>query len=394
MAEKTVAERSLELHEKFRGKIEIKSRVPVKTKEDLSLAYTPGVAQPCLEIQEDISKSYVYTNRWNTCLVVTDGTAVLGLGDIGPEAGMPVMEGKCVLFKEFGNVDAFPLCIKSKDVDEIVNTIYLISGSCGGVNLEDIAAPRCFEIEKKLKEKCDIPIFHDDQHGTAVITLAGLTNALRLVGKKKEEIKVAVNGAGAAAISITKLLIAAGIKNVTLCDRTGAIYEGREKGMNPIKEEMAKITNRDKIHGSLADIVKGADVFIGVSAPGSLTTDMVKTMAKDAIIFACANPTPEIYPDEAKAGGARVIATGRSDFPNQINNVLAFPGIFRGAFDVRASDINDEMKMAAAEALANLISEDELSEDYIIPAAFDPRVGKAVAEAVAEAARKSGVARI
>ena len=394
MAEKTVAERSLELHEKFRGKVEIKSRVPVKTKEDLSLAYTPGVAQPCLEIQKDISKSYVYTNRWNTCLVVTDGTAVLGLGDIGPEAGMPVMEGKCVLFKEFGNVDAFPLCIKSKDVDEIVNTIYLISGSCGGVNLEDIAAPRCFEIEKKLKEKCDIPIFHDDQHGTAVITLAGLTNALRLVGKKKEEIKVAVNGAGAAAISITKLLIAAGIKNVTLCDRTGAIYEGREKGMNPIKEEMAKITNRDKIHGSLADIVKGADVFIGVSAPGSLTTDMVKTMAKDAIIFACANPTPEIYPDEAKAGGARVIATGRSDFPNQINNVLAFPGIFRGAFDVRASDINDEMKMAAAEALANLISEDELSEDYIIPAAFDPRVGKAVAEAVAEAARKSGVARI
>ena len=394
MAEKTVAERSLELHEKFRGKIEIKSRVPVKTKEDLSLAYTPGVAQPCLEIQKEISKSYVYTNRWNTWLVVTDGTAVLGLGDIGPEAGMPVMEGKCVLFKEFGNVDAFPLCIKSKDVDEIVNTIYLISGSCGGVNLEDIAAPRCFEIEKKLKEKCDIPIFHDDQHGTAVITLAGLTNALRLVGKKKEEIKVAVNGAGAAAISITKLLIAAGIKNVTLCDRTGAIYEGREKGMNPIKEEMAKITNRDKIHGSLADIVKGADVFIGVSAPGSLTTDMVKTMAKDAIIFACTNPTPEIYPDEAKAGGARVIATGRSDFPNQINNVLAFPGIFRGAFDVRASDINDEMKMAAAEALANLISEDELSEDYIIPAAFDPRVGKAVAEAVAEAARKSGVARI
>ncbi len=394
MAEKTVGERSLELHEKYRGKIEIKSRVPVKTKEDLSLAYTPGVAQPCLEIQKDISKSYVYTNRWNTCLVVTDGTAVLGLGDIGPEAGMPVMEGKCVLFKEFGNVDAFPLCIKSKDVDEIVNTIYLISGSCGGVNLEDIAAPRCFEIERKLKEKCDIPIFHDDQHGTAVITLAGLTNALRLVGKKKEDIKVAVNGAGAAAISITKLLIAAGIRNVTLCDRTGAIYEGREKGMNPIKEEIAKITNREKIHGTLADIVKGADVFIGVSAPGSLTTDMVKTMAKDAIIFACANPTPEIYPDEAKAGGARVIATGRSDFPNQINNVLAFPGIFRGAFDVRASDINDEMKMAAAEALANLISDDELSEDYIIPAAFDPRVGKAVAEAVAEAARKSGVARI
>ena len=394
MAEKTVAERSLELHEKCRGKLEVKSRVPVKTKEDLSLAYTPGVAAPCLEIQKDVEKSYVYTNRWNTCLVVTDGTAVLGLGDIGPEAGMPVMEGKCVLFKEFGNVDAFPLCVKSKDVDEIVNTIYLISGSCGGVNLEDISAPRCFEIEKKLKEKCDIPIFHDDQHGTAVITLAGLTNALRLVGKKKEEIKVVVNGAGAAAISITKLLIAAGIKDVTLCDRTGAIYEGREKGMNPIKEEMAKITNREKIHGSLADIVKGADVFIGVSAPGALTTEMVKTMAKDAIIFACANPTPEIYPDDAKAGGARVIATGRSDFPNQINNVLAFPGIFRGAFDVRAKDINDEMKMAAAEALANLISDDELSEDYIIPAAFDPRVGKAVAEAVAEAARKSGVARI
>ena len=394
MAEKTVAERSLELHEKCRGQLEVKSRVPVKTKEDLSLAYTPGVAAPCLEIQKDVEKSYVYTNRWNTCLVVTDGTAVLGLGDIGPEAGMPVMEGKCVLFKEFGNVDAFPLCVKSKDVDEIVNTIYLISGSCGGVNLEDISAPRCFEIEKKLKEKCDIPIFHDDQHGTAVITLAGLTNALRLVGKKKEEIKVAVNGAGAAAISITKLLIAAGIKDVTLCDRTGAIYEGREKGMNPIKEEMAKITNREKIHGSLADIVKGADVFIGVSAPGALTTEMVKTMAKDAIIFACANPTPEIYPDDAKAGGARVIATGRSDFPNQINNVLAFPGIFRGAFDVRAKDINDEMKMAAAEALANLISDDELSEDYIIPAAFDPRVGKAVAEAVAEAARKSGVARI
>ena len=389
----TVGEQSLLLHEKYRGKIEIKSRVQVKTKEDLSLAYTPGVAQPCLEIQKDVEKSYVYTNRWNTCLVVTDGTAVLGLGDIGPEAGMPVMEGKCVLFKEFGNVDAFPLCIKSKDVDEIVNTVYMISGSCGGVNLEDISAPRCFEIEKKLKEKCDIPIFHDDQHGTAVITLAGLTNALRLVGKKKEEVKVAVNGAGAAAISITKLLLTAGIKNVTLCDRTGAIYEGRTEHMNPIKEEMSKITNPDKIQGKLEDIVKGADVFIGVSAPGALTTEMVKTMAKDAIIFACANPTPEIFPDDAKAGGARVIATGRSDFPNQINNVLAFPGIFRGAFDVRARDINDEMKLAAAHALAHLISDDELSEDYIIPAAFDPRVGKAVAEAVAEAARKSGVAR-
>lgn len=395
MAEnKTVGERSLELHERYRGKLEIKSRVPVKTKEDLSLAYTPGVAEPCLEIQKDVSKSYVYTNRWNTCLVVTDGTAVLGLGDIGPEAGMPVMEGKCVLFKEFGNVDAFPLCVKSKDVDEIVNTIYMISGSCGGVNLEDISAPRCFEIEKKLKEKCDIPIFHDDQHGTAVITLAGLTNALRLVGKKKEEIRVAVNGAGAAAISITKLLLTAGIRDITMCDRTGAIYEGRKEGMNPIKEEMAKLTNPSKTQGSLADIVKGADVFIGVSAPGSLTTEMVQTMAKDAIIFACANPTPEIYPDDAKAGGARVVATGRSDFPNQINNVLAFPGIFRGAFDVRASDINDAMKLAAAEALANLISAEELSEDYIIPAAFDPRVGKAVAEAVAEAARKTGVARI
>lgn len=385
---------ALKQHEEWAGKLEIKSRAKLETPEDLSVAYTPGVAEPCLAISKDVDESYKYTRRHNLVAVVTDGTAVLGLGDIGPEAGMPVMEGKCVLFKEFGGVDAFPLCVRSKDVDEIVKTVSLLAGSFGGVNLEDISAPRCFEIERKLKECCDIPIFHDDQHGTAVITLAGLTNALRLVGKKKEDVKVAVNGAGAAAISITKLLIAAGIKNVTLCDRTGAIYEGREKGMNPIKEEMAKITNREKIHGSLADIVKGADVFIGVSAPGSLTTDMVKTMAKDAIIFACANPTPEIYPDDAKAGGARVIATGRSDFPNQINNVLAFPGIFRGAFDVRAKDINDEMKMAAAEALANLISEDELSEDYIIPAAFDPRVGKAVAEAVAEAARKSGVARI
>lgn len=395
MGEKmTIGEQSLKLHEECRGKIEIKSRVPVATKEDLSLAYTPGVAQPCLEIQKDVNKSYVYTNRWNSCLVVTDGTAVLGLGDIGPEAGMPVMEGKCVLFKAFGNVDAYPLCIKSKDVDEIVNTIYLISGSFGGVNLEDISAPRCFEIEKKLKEKCDIPVFHDDQHGTAVITLAGLTNALRLLGKKKEEVRVVVNGAGAAAISITRLLLSAGVANITLCDRTGAIYEGREKGMNPVKEEMAKLTNREKQEGSLADIVKGADVFIGVSAPGALTTEMVKTMAKDSIIFACANPTPEIYPEDAKAGGARVMATGRSDYPNQINNVLAFPGIFRGAFDVRASDINDEMKIAAANALAGLISDEELSEDYIIPAAFDPRVGKTVAAAVAEAARKSGVARL
>ena len=390
----TIGEKSLALHEEWKGKIEMKSRVPVKTKEDLALAYTPGVAQPCLEIQKDVSKSFVYTNRWNSCLVVTDGTAVLGLGDIGPEAGMPVMEGKCVLFKEFGNVDAFPLCIKSKEVDDIVNTIYLISGSFGGVNLEDISAPRCFEIEKKLKEKCNIPIFHDDQHGTAVITLAGLTNALRLVGKKKEEIKLVINGAGAAAISIARLLLLAGVSNIILCDRTGAIYEGREKGMNPVKEEMARITNPSKEKGSLADLLQGADVFIGVSAPGCLTTDMVKTMARDAVIFACANPTPEIYPEDAKAGGARVIATGRSDYPNQINNVLAFPGIFRGAFDVRASDINDQMKLAAAEALAGLISEEELSEDYIIPAAFDPRVGKAVAAAVAKAAVESGAARI
>lgn len=391
---KSIAERSLELHGQWKGKIEVASRVPVKTSEDLSLAYTPGVAQPCLEIQKDINKSYEYTNRWNSCLVVTDGTAVLGLGDIGPEAGMPVMEGKCVLFKAFGNVDAFPLCIKSKEVDDIVNTIYLISGSFGGVNLEDISAPRCFEIEKRLKEKCDIPIFHDDQHGTAVITLAGLTNALRLVGKKKEEIKLVINGAGAAAISITRLLLTAGIRNITLCDRTGAIYEGREKGMNPVKDEIAKVTNPDHLSGSLSDAIKGADAFIGVSAPGILTTDMVKTMAKDAIIFACANPTPEIFPEDAKAGGARVIATGRSDYPNQINNVLAFPGIFRGAFDVRAKDINDDMKLAAAKALAHLISDEELSEDYIIPAAFDPRVGQTVAAAVAKAARDSGVARI
>ena len=388
------AKESLRLHEEWKGKIEVVATVPVKTKEDLSLAYTPGVAQPCLEIQKDVEKSYDLTRRHNMCLVVTDGSAVLGLGDIGPEAGMPVMGGKCVLFKTFGDVDAFPLCIKSHDVDEIVNTIYLISGSFGGVNLEDISAPRCFEIEKKLKEKCDIPIFHDDQHGTAIITLAGLTNALRLVGKKKEDVKIVVNGAGAAAISITKLLLTAGCKNVTLCDRKGAIYEGRQEGMNPVKEEMAKITNLEKKAGSLADMLVGADVFIGVSAPKTVTVDMVKTMNKDAIIFACANPTPEIFPDEAKEGGARVIATGRSDFPNQINNVLAFPGVFRGAFDVRAKDINDEMKLAAAEALANLITDEELTEDYIIPKAFDPRVGKAVAASVAEAARKTGVARL
>lgn len=388
------AKESLRLHEEWKGKIEVVATVPVATKDDLSLAYTPGVAQPCLEIQKDVEKSYELTRRHNLCLVVTDGSAVLGLGDIGPEAGMPVMEGKCVLFKAFGDVDAFPLCIKSHDVDEIVNTIYLISGSFAGVNLEDISAPRCFEIERKLKEKCDIPIFHDDQHGTAIITLAGLTNALRLVGKKKEEVKVVVNGAGAAAISITRLLLTAGVKHITLCDRKGAIYEGRTEGMNPIKEEMAKMTNLEKKSGSLADMLVGADVFIGVSAPGVVTTEMVKTMNKDAILFACANPTPEIFPDDAKAGGARVVATGRSDFPNQINNVLAFPGIFRGAFDVRAKDINDEMKLAASRALAELITEEELSEDYIIPKAFDPRVGKAVAAAVADAARKTGVARL
>ncbi len=388
------AKESLRLHEEWKGKIEVVATVSVATKDDLSLAYTPGVAQPCLEIQKDVEKSYELTRRHNLCLVVTDGSAVLGLGDIGPEAGMPVMEGKCVLFKAFGDVDAFPLCIKSHDVDEIVNTIYLISGSFAGVNLEDISAPRCFEIEKKLKEKCDIPIFHDDQHGTAIITLAGLTNALRLVGKKKEEVKVVVNGAGAAAISITRLLLTAGVKHITLCDRKGAIYEGRTEGMNPVKEEMAKMTNLEKRSGSLADMLAGADVFIGVSAPGVVTTEMVKTMNKDAILFACANPTPEIFPEDAKAGGARVVATGRSDFPNQINNVLAFPGIFRGAFDVRAKDINDEMKLAASRALAELITDEELSEDYIIPKAFDPRVGKAVAAAVADAARKTGVARL
>ena len=388
------AKESLRLHGEWKGKIEVVTRVPVENKDDLSLAYTPGVAQPCLEIQKDINKSYELTRRWNICLVVTDGSAVLGLGNIGPEAGMPVMEGKCVLFKAFADVDAFPLCIKSNDVDEIVNTIYLISGSFGGVNLEDISAPRCFEIEKKLKEKCDIPIFHDDQHGTAIITLAGLTNALKVVGKKKEDVRIVMNGAGAAAISIARLLITAGFKNITLCDRKGAIYEGRPEGMNPVKDEMSKVTNLDKKSGSLADMLVGADVFIGVSAPGAVTTEMVKTMNKDAIVFACANPTPEIFPDDAKAGGAKVVSTGRSDFPNQINNVLAFPGIFRGAFDVRAKEINDEMKLAAAEALANLIPEDELSEDYIIPKAFDKRVGPAVAKAVAEAARKTGVARI
>ena len=387
------AKESLRLHEQWQGKIEVKATVPVATKDDLSLAYTPGVAQPCLEIQKDIGKSYTLTRRHNLCAVITDGSAVLGLGDIGPEAGMPVMEGKCVLFKAFGGVDAFPLCIKSKDVDEFVNTVYLISGSFGGINLEDIAAPRCFEIERKLKEKCDIPVFHDDQHGTAVITLAGLTNALKVVGKQKETVKVVTSGAGAAAVSIVKLLLAAGYRHITMCDRRGAIYKGREN-LNRIKEEMAEVTNLERRAGSLADMLVGADVFIGVSAPGMVTKEMVQTMNRDAIIFACANPTPEIFPDEAKAGGAKVVCTGRSDYPNQINNVLAFPGIFRGAFDVRASDINEPMKMAAAQALADLISLEELSADYIIPAAFDPRVGPAVAKAVAEAARESGVARI
>nr|WP_325233387.1 malic enzyme-like NAD(P)-binding protein [uncultured Oscillibacter sp.] len=387
------AKEALRLHGEWKGKIEVVATVPVETKDDLSLAYTPGVAEPCLEIQKDRSKSYELTRRHNLCAVITDGSAVLGLGDIGPEAGMPVMEGKCVLFKAFGGVDAFPLCVKTHDVDEFVNAVWLMSGSFGGVNLEDIAAPRCFEIERKLKEKCDIPIFHDDQHGTAIITLAGLTNALKVVGKKKEDVKVVTSGAGAAAVSIVKLLLSAGFPNITMCDRKGAIYQGRE-GLNWIKEEMAQVTNLEKRAGSLADALAGADVFIGVSAPGTVTAEMVRTMNRDAIVFACANPTPEIFPDEAKAGGAAVVATGRSDYPNQINNVLAFPGVFRGTFDVRASDINEEMKMAAARALADLISEGELNADYIIPKAFDKRVGPAVAKAVAEAARTSGVARL
>ena len=386
------AKESLRLHYEWKGKLEMTPRAAVDSKEALSLAYTPGVAQPCLEIQKDVNKSYELTRRWNTVAVVTDGTAVLGLGDIGPEAGMPVMEGKCVLFKAFGGVDAIPLCVRSKDVDDIVNTVALLAGSFGGVNLEDIAAPRCFEIERKLKERCDIPIFHDDQHGTAVITLAGLTNALKVVGKQLEDVKIVVNGAGAAAISISKLLLSAGAKNITLCDRKGAIYAGRD-GLNWIKEEMAQVTNPAKQSGSLADVLASADVFIGVSAPNSVTTEMVKTMNRDAIVFACANPTPEIFPDDAKAGGAAVVSTGRSDYPNQINNVLAFPGIFRGALDARASDINDEMKIAAAHALADLVG-DDLSADYIIPAAFDPRVANAVAAAVKQAAYDSGVARI
>ena len=388
-----VNEKAIKMHEEWAGKIEVIAKAPVSSKEELAIAYTPGVAAPCLEIQKDVDLSYKYTRRHNLVAVVTDGTAVLGLGDIGPEAGMPVMEGKCALFKAFGDVDAFPLCIRSKDVDEIVNTVALLAGSFGGVNLEDISAPRCFEIEKKLKERCDIPIFHDDQHGTAVITLAGLTNALKIVGKKMEDIHVVVNGAGAAATAITKLLISRGLKNVILCDRKGAIYEGRE-GLNPAKEEMAKITNPEKKAGSLAEVIVGADVFIGVSAPGVLTADMVATMAKDPVVFACANPVPEILPDEAKKAGVAVMATGRSDFPNQVNNVLAFPGIFRGALDVRASDINDEMKIAAANAIAGIVSDAELNPDYILPDAFDARVGKAVAAAVAQAARDTGVARI
>ena len=387
------AKESLRLHREWRGKIEVTATVPVATREDLSLAYTPGVAEPCLAIQRDIDESYALTRRWNLCAVVTDGTAVLGLGDIGPEAGMPVMEGKCVLFKTFGGVDAFPLCVRMKDVDEFVNTVYNISGSFGGINLEDISAPRCFEIERKLKERCDIPVFHDDQHGTAVVTLAGLTNALKVVGKRKEEVRVVLSGAGAAAVSSARLLLTAGFRDVTLCDRQGAIYAGRA-GLNPIKTEMAGCTNPGRRTGSLAETVRGADVFLGVSAPGLLTEEMVRTMAADSIIFACANPTPEIFPDEAKRGGARVVATGRSDFPNQINNVLAFPGIFRGAFDVRAREINEEMKLAAADAIASLVSGEELGADCVIPKAFDPRVATAVSAAVSAAARRTGVSRI
>ena len=393
MDKKKLAEEAMQRHAAWHGKIEVVARCQLNTREDLALAYTPGVAAPCLAIQEQPELSFTLTRRSNLVAVVTDGTAVLGLGDIGPEAGMPVMEGKCALFKAFADVDAFPLCVKTHDVDEFVNTVALISGSFGGINLEDISAPRCFEIERKLKERCDIPIFHDDQHGTAVITLAGLTNALKVVGKKKEDVRIVTSGAGAAAIAIVKLLLSAGFKHVTMCDRKGAIYKGRD-GLNWIKEEMAEVTNLDRKAGSLADMLAGADVFIGVSAPGTVTTEMVKTMNKDAIVFACANPTPEIFPEDAKAGSARVVSTGRSDYPNQINNVLAFPGIFRGAFDVRARDINEEMKVAAAHALAELISDEELSEDYIIPKAFDHRVGPAVAKAVAEAARRTGVARI
>ena len=387
------AKESLKLHEQLRGKIEIVARANVDSKDALSLAYTPGVAQPCLEIQKNIDRSYDLTRRWNTVAVVTDGTAVLGLGDIGPEAAMPVMEGKCVLFKEFGGVDAIPLCIRSKDADEIVRTVSLLAGSFGGVNLEDISAPRCFEIEQRLKEVCDIPIFHDDQHGTAVVTMAGMINALKVVGKRLEDVKIVTSGAGAAGIAIIRLMMRMGLKNVVMTDRAGAIYEGRT-GLNPIKEEMARITNRSREKGSLAEVIRGADVFVGVSAPGTLTAAMAKTMAKDPIIFACANPTPEIFPDEATAAGAAVVSTGRSDFPNQVNNVLCFPGIFRGALDVRASRITENMKIAAACAIAGLVSDKELRADYILPRAFDPRVRSAVAKASAEAARRDGVARL
>ncbi len=387
------AAESLRLHRELKGKIEIALRADVSSSEALSLAYTPGVAQPCLEIQKDVNQSYELTRRWNTVAVVTDGTAVLGLGDIGPEAGMPVMEGKCALFKAFGDVDAVPLCVRSKNVDEIVRTVELLAGSFGGVNLEDISAPRCFEIERRLKEVCDIPIFHDDQHGTAVITLAGMMNALKLVGKRLEDVRIVTSGAGAAGIAIIRLLMAVGLKDVIMCDRQGAIYEGRD-GLNPIKQEMAKTTNPERCAGSMAEVIKGADVFIGVSAPGTLTGDMVRSMAKDAVVFACANPTPEIFPEEALAAGAAVVSTGRSDYPNQVNNVLCFPGIFRGALDVRASDINDEMKIAAAKAIAGLVSDEELCAEYILPKAFDPRVKDAVAAATAAAARETGVARI
>jgi len=387
------AEESLKMHYGLKGKIEVISRTPVDSKEALSLAYTPGVAEPCLEIQKDPDKSFALTRRWNTVAVVTDGTAVLGLGDIGPEAGMPVMEGKCVLFKAFGDVDAIPLCIRSKEVDDIVQTVSLLAGSFGGINLEDISAPRCFEIEEKLKECCDIPVFHDDQHGTAVITLAGLLNALKVVGKKLDEVRIVTSGAGAAGIAIIKLLMSMGLKNVIMTDRQGAIYEGRE-GLNTIKKEMAEITNESREKGSLAEVIRGADVFIGVSAPKTLTADMVKTMAKDPVIFACANPVPEIFPEEAKAAGAAVVSTGRSDYPNQVNNVLCFPALFRGALDVRASEINNEMKVAAAHAIANLVSPEELNPDYILPQPFDPRIKDSVAAAVAKAARQTGVARI
>ncbi|MBQ7535738.1 MAG: NADP-dependent malic enzyme [Stomatobaculum sp.] len=385
-------EEALKKHYEWKGKIEVKATVSVNSSEDLSIAYTPGVAEPCLEIQKDITKSYELTRRWNMCAVITDGTAILGLGDIGPEAGMPVMEGKCVLFKSFGDVDAFPLCVKSKDVDEIVNTIWLLSGSFGGVNLEDIAAPRCFEIERKLKEKCDIPIFHDDQHGTAIVVLSGLINALKVVGKTKEEVKVVVNGAGSAGIAVSRLLLAYGFRNLILCDKDGIMSSAYE-GLNWAQKEMLKTTNLEDKKGKLADALVGADIFLGFSRPGMVTKEMVQSMNRDAIIFACANPTPEIFPEDAKAGGAKVISTGRSDYPNQINNVLVFPGVFRGAFDVRAKDINEEMKMAAAMAIAGIIPEDELNENNIIPKAFDPRVRDAVAAAVADAAVRSGVAR-